>query len=192
MGEAINVLNELKSPDTILVTDVGQHQMVASRYFRFEKTKGNVTSGGLGTMGFALPASLGAKLGAPEREVVCVVGDGGFQMTVQELATIAQEKANVKILLLNNNYLGMVRQWQELFFGKRYSHTEMTNPDFQTLAKGFGIKTKKVSERKFLKDAMKEMLKTKNAFLLEVIVEKEENVFPMIPTGKAVDEIRLK
>ena len=143
-------------------------------------------------MGFALPASLGAKLGAPEKEVVAVIGDGGFQMTIQELATIAQEKTNVKILLLNNNFLGMVRQWQELFFERRYSHTEMTNPDFQTLAKGFGIESKKVSERKNLKEGIKNMLESKTAFLLEVVVEKEENVFPMIPAGKAVDEIRLK
>ncbi len=191
MGEVIRLLNQMKSPDTILVTDVGQHQMVASRYFRFEKSRSNITSGGLGTMGFALPASLGAKLGAPEREVVCVVGDGGIQMTLQELATIAQEKANVKILLLNNNYLGMVRQWQELFFDKRYSQTEMTNPDFQTLTKGFGIEARKVSERKFLAESIKEMLNSKTAFLLEVVVEKEENVFPMIPTGKALDEVRL-
>lgn len=191
MGEVLQTLNETKTPDTILVTDVGQHQMVASRYFKFEKNRSNITSGGLGTMGFALPAALGAKMGAPEKDVVAVIGDGGFQMTIQELATIAQENANVKILLLNNNFLGMVRQWQELFFEKRYSHTEMTNPDFQNLAKAFGIEVKKISERKNLKDGMKEMLNSKSAFLLEVIVEKEENVFPMIPSGSAVDEVRL-
>ncbi len=191
MGEALRLLNETKSPDTILVTDVGQHQMIASRYFKFETCRSQITSGGLGTMGFALPAALGAKMGAPERDVVAVIGDGGFQMTIQELATIAQEKTNVKILLLNNNFLGMVRQWQELFFDKRYSHTEMQNPDFQTLAKGFGIASKKVTERKELKGAMQEMMSSPSAYLLEVVVEKEENVFPMIPAGAAVDEVRL-
>jgi acetolactate synthase-1/2/3 large subunit len=130
-------------------------------------------------------------MGAPEREVVAVIGDGGIQMTLQELATLVQEKANVKILLLNNNFLGMVRQWQELFFDKRYSQTEMQNPDFQTLAKGFGITSRKVTERKELKEAMQEMMDSPSAFLLEVVVEKEENVFPMIPAGAAVDEVRL-
>ena len=191
MAEVLRALNESKSSDTILVTDVGQHQMSASRYFKFETNRSNITSGGLGTMGFALPAALGAKMGAPEREVVAVIGDGGFQMTIQELATIAQENVNVKIHLLNNNFLGMVRQWQELFFEKRYSQTEMTNPDFQQLAKGFGIGSKKVTARTGLSHAMKEMLNSKTAFLLEVIVEKEDNIFPMIPSGAAVDEVRL-
>jgi len=191
MGEVLRVLNESKTPDTILVTDVGQHQMVASRYFKFEKERSSITSGGLGTMGFALPAALGAKMGAPEREVVAIIGDGGFQMTIQELATIAQEKQNIKIIILNNNFLGMVRQWQELFFSKRYSETEIVNPDFQKLAAGFGINSLKVSKRDELKVGMQKMVNSKTTFILEVVVEKEENVFPMIPTGAAVDEVRL-
>ena len=191
MGEVIRMVNEQTNGNAILVTDVGQHQMVATRYTKFNESKSNITSGGLGTMGFCLPAALGAKLGAPEREVVAVIGDGGFQMTIQELGAIAQTQANVKIIILNNQFLGMVRQWQQLFFDKRYSFTEMDNPDFITIAKGYGIHGKRVDARSNLTQAVKEMFAHEGSYLLEVIVEKEDNVFPMIPSGKAVDEIRL-
>lgn len=191
MGEVLQGLNEQKPEGTILVTDVGQHQMVASRYFRFDSRRSNITSGGLGTMGFALPAALGARMGSGNREVVAVIGDGGLQMTLQELATVAQEKVPVKIVLLNNNFLGMVRQWQELFFDRRYSQTEMVNPDFQGLCRGFGIASVKVEARKDLRPALEELFRQKGPFLLEVVVAKEENVFPMIPAGAAVDEVRL-
>jgi acetolactate synthase-1/2/3 large subunit len=192
MGEVIRLVSEQTNDDAVLVTDVGQHQMVASRYFNFKQTRSNITSGGLGTMGFALPAAFGAKMGAPEREVVAVIGDGGFQMTLQELGTIFQTGLSIKIVLLNNNFLGMVRQWQQLFFDKRYSSTEMVNPDFQTIAKGFGLATKKVTERENLSESVSEMLAHKGSYLLEVVVEKEGNVFPMVPTGASVSEVRLE
>lgn len=192
MGEVVTEVSSRLNGDAILVTDVGQHQMAASRYFHFKHSRSNITSGGLGTMGFALPAGLGAKLGAPERDVVIVAGDGGIQMNIQELATIFQYGVNVKILLLNNNFLGMVRQWQQLFFDRRYSFTEMSNPDFVKVAEGFGIKGRKVTERSQLKNSVEEMLQTDGPFLLEVVVEKEENVFPMIPTGSCVSEMLLE
>ena len=192
MGEVIRIINENTGGDAILVTDVGQHQMVACRYTKFTKSKSNITSGGLGTMGFGLPAALGAALGAPDRTVICVVGDGGFQMTLQELATIYQTKAKVKVLLLNNEFLGMVRQWQQLFFEKRYSSTELINPDFQTIAKGFYISTNKVTERKNLDKAIEEFISYDGAYFLEVMVGKENNVFPMVPSGSGVAEIRLE
>ena len=192
MGEVINVLNELTDGNAIIVTDVGQHQMVACRYATFVKSKSNVTSGGLGTMGFALPAAIGAKYGAPDRTVVAIIGDGGFQMTLQELGTIMQFGADVKILILNNNFLGMVRQWQELFNSRRYSFVDIQSPDFVTIAKGYGIEGKSVSDRKDLKAALKEMLEHKGSYLLEVMVGKENNVFPMVPQGCSVAEIRLK
>lgn len=192
MGEVINVLNELTKGDAVIVTDVGQHQMVACRYAKFIKSKSNVTSGGLGTMGFALPAAIGAKYGAPGRTVVAVIGDGGFQMTLQELGTIMQFGAQVKIIILNNNFLGMVRQWQELFHGRRYSFVDIQSPDFVTIAKGYGIAGKSISDRNDLKDALKEMLEHKGSYLLEVMVGKENNVFPMVPQGCGVSEIRLK
>ena len=192
MAEVVHQLSELTKGEAIIVTDVGQHQMVASRYYQFAKTKSNVTSGGLGTMGFALPAAYGAKLAQPEREVIAIIGDGGFQMTLQELGTIFQYKIPVKIVILNNNFLGMVRQWQQLFFEKRYSFTEMTNPDFVAISKGYNIKAEKVEQRKDLSASLKKLLKSKEAYLLEVVVETEENVFPMIPTGAAIDEIRLE
>jgi len=192
MGEVIFQLNKLTNGDAIIVTDVGQHQMIACRYAHFTQTKSNITSGGLGTMGFCLPAAIGAKMGAPERDVIAVVGDGGIQMTIQELGVILQTGVNVKILLLNNEFLGMVRQWQQLFFDKRYASTEMVNPDFQLLAKAYGIATKRVSERKNLKNALKKMMEHDGSYLLEVMVGKEHNVFPMIPSGAGVGEIRLE
>ena len=192
MGEVINIINKYTDGDAIIVTDVGQHQMVACRYAKFSKPKSNITSGGLGTMGFGLPAAIGAKLGAPDRMVISVVGDGGFQMTIQELATIYQTKAKVKVLLLNNEFLGMVRQWQQLFFEKRYSSTKMINPDFQTIVKGYYIPTAKVTERDNLDAAIKEFLEYDGAYFLEVMVGKENNVFPMVPSGAGVSEIRLE
>ncbi len=192
MAEVIKEINNSTNGDAIIVTDVGQHQMVTCRYAKFNKSKSNVTSGGLGTMGFALPAALGAKMGAPEREVVAVIGDGGYQMTIQELGTIFQTGSAVKIVVLNNNFLGMVRQWQQMFFEKRYASTELVNPDFVTIAKGYYIEAEKVSERKNLKNAVEKMIRSKKPYFLEVTVEKEHNVFPMIPTGASVSEIRLE
>ena len=191
MGEVIHAINEETKGDAIIVTDVGQHQMVACRYAKFNQSKSNITSGGLGTMGFALPAALGAKMGAPEREVVAIIGDGGYQMTIQELGTIFQTGAAVKIVVLNNNFLGMVRQWQQLFFDKRYASTELVNPDFVTIAKGYYIDGEKVDKRSGLKNAVKKMIQSKKPCFLEVCVEKEDNVFPMIPTGESVSNIRL-
>lgn len=192
MGEVIRRVSDKVNGDGILVTDVGQHQMAASRYFQFKKSRSNVTSGGLGTMGFALPAALGAKLGSPDREVVAVIGDGGFQMTLQELATIFQTKAAVKIIILNNNFLGMVRQWQQLFFDKRYSFTEMTNPDFIKISEAYGIPAAKVTVREELDKGVEALLSSEGPFLLEVVVEKEDNVFPMVPSGASVSDIRLE
>ncbi|HYM95249.1 MAG TPA: biosynthetic-type acetolactate synthase large subunit [Chitinophagaceae bacterium] len=192
MGEVIKLLNEFTHGDAIIVTDVGQHQMVACRYAKFNQTKSNITSGGLGTMGFALPAAIGAKFGAPDRKVIAVIGDGGFQMTIQELGTIMQSKADVKLLILNNRFLGMVRQWQQLFNDKRYSFVDIESPDYVQVAKGYGINGKTVSKRDELKNAVEEMLKHKSSYLLEVMVGKENNVFPMVPQGCSVSEIRLK
>ena len=192
MGESIKIINKHSNNDAIIVTDVGQHQMVACRYAKFIRSKSNVTSGGLGTMGFALPAAIGAKMGAIEREVVAVIGDGGYQMTIQELGTIFQQQIAVKIVVLNNDFLGMVRQWQQLFFDKRYASTEMVNPDFVTIAKGYRIRAKRVEKRKDLDKAVKEMIDSKEPFFLEICVEKEDNVFPMIPSGASVSDIRLE
>ncbi|HUC79601.1 MAG TPA: biosynthetic-type acetolactate synthase large subunit [Flavisolibacter sp.] len=192
MGEVVKTLNELTNGDAIIVTDVGQHQMVACRYAKFQQSKSNVTSGGLGTMGFALPAAIGAKFGAQERTVVAIIGDGGFQMTLQELGTIMQTGIDVKILILNNQFLGMVRQWQELFHGKRYSFVDIESPDFVQVAKGFRIEGKSISERANLKAALTEMLAHKGSYLLEIMVAKENNVFPMVEAGTSVSEIRLK
>ena len=192
MAEVIRMVNEIADGNAVLVTDVGQHQMVASRYFKFKYPNTNITSGGLGTMGFALPAAMGAKVGEKNRHVVAVIGDGGFQMTIQELGTIFQYQIPVKIIILNNDFLGMVRQWQQLFFEKRYSFTEMTNPDFIMIGQGYGIKSTRVSERKDLKPALDEMFAFDGPYLLEVKVEKEENVFPMVPSGDSVANIRLE
>ncbi|SHF20378.1 acetolactate synthase, large subunit [Mariniphaga anaerophila] len=192
MGEVIRVAGDKTNHEAILVTDVGQHQMIASRYFKFRHPRSNVTSGGLGTMGFGLPASIGAQLGAPGRTVVAVIGDGGFQMTLQELGTIAQNKLPVKIIVLNNNFLGMVRQWQQLFFEKRYSFTELQNPDFITIGKGFGIDGHKVEAREDLEKSIQQMIDHNGPYLLEVVIEKEDNVFPMVPTGASVSEVMLE
>ena len=192
MAEVIEEINNWTKGDAIIVSDVGQHQMVACRYAKFNSSRSNVTSGGLGTMGFALPAAMGAKMGCPDREVVAIIGDGGFQMTIQELGTIFQTKIPIKIVVLNNGFLGMVRQWQQMFFDKRYASTEMVNPDFVAIARGYQIKSNHVSERSKLKDAIKEMMEANEPYFLEVKVEKENNVFPMIPTGAAVSEIRLE
>ena len=191
MGEVIKIINEETNGDAIIVTDVGQHQMVACRYAKFNESKSNITSGGLGTMGFALPAALGAKMGAPLREVVAIIGDGGYQMTIQELGTIYQTGAAVKIVVLNNDYLGMVRQWQQLFFDKRYASTEMINPDFVKIAEGYYIDANKVDKRSELKNGVTKMIKSDKPYFLEVCVEKEANVFPMIPSGASVSDIRL-
>jgi len=192
MGEVIKVLNELTGGDAVIVTDVGQHQMVTCRYAKFNKSKSNVTSGGLGTMGFGLPAAIGAWYGAPERDVVAIIGDGGIQMTIQELGTIMQFGAKVKILILNNEFLGMVRQWQQLFNDKRYSFVNITSPDFVAVANGYHIEGNKISERKDLHNALKTMLDHDGSYLLEIMVGKENNVFPMVPQGASVSEIRLK
>jgi len=192
MAEVLKEINSQTKGEAAIVSDVGQHQMIACRYADFNTTKSNITSGGLGTMGFALPAAIGAKMAAPEREVVAIIGDGGYQMTIQELGTIFQQKVPVKIVVLNNEFLGMVRQWQQLFFDKRYASTEMTNPDFVAIAKGYYIDAKKVSTRTDLKDAVQEMIASDGPYFLEVRVEKEGNVFPMIPTGASVSDIRLE
>ena len=191
MGEVMKEINIQTKGDAAIVSDVGQHQMIACRYSNFNKTKSNITSGGLGTMGFALPAAIGAKMACPEREVVAVIGDGGYQMTIQELGTVFQTKAAVKIVVLNNDFLGMVRQWQQLFFDKRYASTEMLNPDFVKIAEGYYLKARRVTKREDLANAVEEMIKSKEPYFLEVVVEKEANVFPMIPTGCSVSEIRL-
>ncbi len=191
MAEVISALNDLTGGNAIIVTDVGQHQMVACRYAKYNQSKSNITSGGLGTMGYALPASIGAKFGAPEKTVVAVIGDGGVQMTIQELGTIMQTGVDVKILILNNQFLGMVRQWQELFHNRRYSFTDIQSPDFVAVAKGYRIDGRKVDQRSELKNALEEMLDHKGSFLLEVMVGKENNVFPMVPQGCSVSEIRL-
>ena len=191
MGEVLKQINIETKGNAAIVSDVGQHQMIACRYADFNITKSNITSGGLGTMGFALPAAIGAKMAEPHREVVAIIGDGGYQMNIQELGTIFQQKVPVKIVVLNNEFLGMVRQWQELFFDNRYASTEMTNPNFVAIAEGYYIKARKVVKREELEDAVKEMIASKESYFLEVCVEKEGNVFPMIPTGASVSDIRL-
>jgi acetolactate synthase-1/2/3 large subunit len=192
MGEAVNLLSDKTKGEAVVVTDVGQHQMITNRYYRFKKRNSIVTSGGAGTMGFALPAAFGAKVAVPQREVVAIIGDGGFQMTLQELGTIAQSGLPVKIIILNNNFLGMVRQWQQLFFENRYSFVELQNPDFITIAKGFGIAGHTVSDRAELSDSLDTLLNSDKPYLLEIVCEKEENVFPMVPAGGCVTSIRLE
>ena len=192
MGEVIKEINIQTKGEAAIVSDVGQHQMIACRYAEFNISKSNITSGGLGTMGFALPAAIGAKMAAPDREVVAVIGDGGYQMTIQELGTIFQNKVPVKIVVLNNEFLGMVRQWQQLFFEKRYASTEMVNPNFVAIAQGYYIEAKKVTKRENLAAAVKEMIDSDGPYFLEVCVEKEGNVFPMVPSGASVSDIRLE
>ncbi len=193
MGEVIHRISELTKGEAVVVTDVGQHQMSAARYYMNQKGGNLITSGGLGTMGFGLPAAIGAKIALGDtKDVITFIGDGGFQMTVQELGTIMESGAAVKIVLLNNGYLGMVRQWQDLFFEKRYSMVELTNPDFIKLSDSYGIKAKRITEYADLEGGLIEMLQSKEAFLLEVVVEKEENVFPMVPSGATVSEMRLE
>ena len=192
MAEVIHKISEFTKGKSIIVTDVGQHQMVASRYYKFTEPNSNITSGGLGTMGFALPAAMGSKIGNPNREVIAVIGDGGIQMTIQELATISQYSIGIKILILNNNFLGMVRQWQELFFDNRYSFTEMKNPNFNKITDGYRIKNKKLEKREDLDKVIKEFIEFDGPYLLNVIVEREENVFPMVPSGESVSNIRLE
>lgn len=192
MGEVVRIASEKTNNDAILVTDVGQQQMIASRYFKFNQSRSNVTSGGLGTMGYGLPAAMGAKIGRPDREVFAMVGDGGFQMTIQELGTISQYEIGVKVIVLNNNFLGMVRQWQQLFFEKRYSFTEMKNPDFVGIAKAYGLASQKVTSRDQLEGAIQEMIDHQGPYVLEVVVEQEDNVFPMIPTGASISDILLE
>ncbi|MEM6644032.1 MAG: biosynthetic-type acetolactate synthase large subunit [Bacteroidota bacterium] len=192
MAEVVHRLSEYTQGKSMIVTDVGQHQMMTSRYYKFDYLRSHITSGGLGTMGFCLPAAIGAKIGAPEREVIAIIGDGGFQMTLQELGLIMQYQVGVKILILNNEFLGMVRQWQQLFFDKRYSFTEMQNPDFIALAGSYGIPAQRIEKREDLGSAFDSWLSTEGPSLLEVLVEKEENVFPMVPTGTCVSKIRLE
>ena len=192
MGEVIRIVNEITEGNAVMVTDVGQHQMVTCRYAKFNQTRSNITSGGLGTMGFGLPAAIGAKFGALDRTVIAVIGDGGIQMTIQELGTIMQTGVDVKILILNNQFLGMVRQWQQLFNDKRYSFVDIASPDYVMVAKAYGIEGAKVQHRKDLVDALKTMIGHKGSYLLEVMVGKENNVFPMVPQGCSVSEIRLK
>ena len=192
MGEVINQLSIQTNGEAIVVTDVGQHQMTTSRYYKYKNPRTNVTSGGAGTMGFALPAAMGAKLGLPSKQVVAVIGDGGYQMTIQELGTIMQYKIPVKILVLNNNFLGMVRQWQQLFHEKRYSFTEMANPDFVKVAEAYSIPARKVEKREDLQAAIKEMLEATTPYFLEAVVGKEDCVFPMVPAGAGVAEVLLE
>jgi len=191
MGEVIEGINKETNGNAVIVSDVGQHQMFTCRYAKFTNTRSQVTSGGLGTMGFALPAAIGAKMGVPDREVIAIIGDGGYQMNIQELGTIFQTKTPVKIVVLNNSFLGMVRQWQELFFDKRYASTEMVNPNFVKIAEGYDITARKVSKRENLQKSIQEMVASKESYFLEVVIEKEGNVFPMVPTGAAVSECRL-
>ncbi len=191
MAEVVNLVSEKTKGEAIIVTDVGQNQMIAARYYKFSHPNSFVTSGGMGTMGFGLPAGMGAKIGRPDKQVISFIGDGGFQMTLQEMGTIFQYNVPVKIIILNNNYLGMVRQWQEMFFEKNYASTELVNPDFVMISQAYHVPAKKVSKREELSSSLDEMLKAEGPYLLEIMIEKEGNVFPMVEPGKSVSEIRL-
>ncbi|MFZ6001874.1 MAG: biosynthetic-type acetolactate synthase large subunit [Bacteroidota bacterium] len=191
MGEVINMVSDITNGQAVIVTDVGQHQMVTARYYRFKDPRTHITSGGAGTMGFSLPAAIGARMTDVKRPVIAVIGDGGFQMTIQELGTIMEYGIPVKVLILNNNFLGMVRQWQQLFHGKRYSFTEMANPDFVKIAEAYRIPANKVTERENLKAALEQMINAPTSYFLEVVVGKEDNVFPMVPAGAGVAEVLL-
>ena len=191
MGEVVRLVSELTKGEAVIVSDVGQNQMVAARYYKFTKPNTWVSSGGMGTMGFGLPAGIGATLGCPDKPVITFLGDGGFQMTMQELGTMMQYNIPLKVVILNNSYLGMVRQWQDMFFDKRYASTALPNPDFVAIAKAYKIEARKIELREDLKDALQKMIETKGPYLLEITVENEANVFPMIEPGSAVSEIRL-
>jgi len=188
MAQAVDCVARLSGGEAIIVTDVGQNQMFGARYSKFNGKRSFITSGGLGTMGYGLPASIGAKMGVPDKEVVLITGDGGFQMSIQELGTILQSQIKIKILLLNNSYLGMVRQWQQLFYDKRYSFTELINPDFMKIAQAYNIASRKIEHSSELEEGVTEMLSSEGSFLLEVVVKREENVFPMVPSGASLDE----
>jgi acetolactate synthase I/II/III large subunit len=206
MAEVVTLVSEKTKGKAVIVADVGQHQMIAARYYEPQQTDSYITSGGLGTMGFALPAAIGAKIALQskvlnsktaknkqaDREVIAIIGDGSFQMNIQELATLTQDNVPVKVIVLNNNFLGMVRQWQQLFFDKRYSFVALQNPDFVAVAKGFFVDAKKVGERKNLSKAIDDLLAAKGPCVLEVAVKNEDNIFPMVPTGASVEEIRLE
>jgi acetolactate synthase-1/2/3 large subunit len=191
MAECVKLVSDITKGKAVIVTDVGQHQMKTARYYAFDTVDSFITSGGMGTMGFALPAAIGAKKGT-DRPVIAIIGDGSFQMNIQELATLAQEKLPVKVIILNNSFLGMVRQWQELFFEKRYSFTTLANPDFVAVTRGFGVTSTKVSNRNDLAQAIQTLLAHKGPYVLEVVVALEENVFPMMPSGASVEEMRLE
>ena len=188
----MSALADAEHGDAVIVTDVGQNQMFGARYSRFNSTRSFITSGGLGTMGFGLPAAIGAKLGMPGREVVAILGDGGFQMTIQELGTIKQEQLGLKIVVLNNSYLGMVRQWQQLFHDRRYSFTPMDNPDFTMIASAYGIPADRVSDPAELPGAMRKLADAPGPYFLEVVVRPEENVFPMVPAGESLSNVMCK
>jgi acetolactate synthase-1/2/3 large subunit len=191
MGEVIRKVSEATNHDAVLVTDVGQNQMMAVRYFNNKQTRSVVTSGGLGTMGFAIPAAIGAKIAAPERAVCMFSGDGGLQMTIQEFGTIMQENLNIKMILLNNSFLGMVRQWQEMFYQERYSSTVMDNPDFIKIADAYRIAGQKVADRDELDKAIQTMLEHDGPYLLEVVVEPKGMVYPMVPAGTCVTNVLM-
>lgn len=192
MGEVVRAVSEASNNEAVLVTDVGQNQMMAARYFKFSKSRSIITSGGLGTMGFGLPAAIGATFGRPDRTVCVFMGDGGLQMNIQELGTIMEQKAPVKIIVLNNNFLGNVRQWQAMFFGRRYSCTPMLNPDYMKIAEAYEIPARRLTKREELQDAIQEMLTTDGPFLLEACVIEEGNVLPMTPPGGTVNQMLLE